>query len=125
VRRRAHQITASGHSGGPKLTCGDATGREEHGEVGSGLTGARAAAWRPGDGGTEPEAAAPGEREARAWREAKRGWERCGELRGLCSPFIGVGEHQGGVARGLTPVLMALMPLKTREGLREELREGK
>jgi hypothetical protein len=55
-----------------------------------GARGARAAAWRPGDGGAEPEAAALGGSEARAWREAKRGWERCGELRGWCSPFIGV-----------------------------------
>jgi hypothetical protein len=29
--------------------------------------------WRPGDGGAEPEAAALGESEAQAWREAKRG----------------------------------------------------
>jgi hypothetical protein len=69
--------------------------REEHGELGSGLTGARAVAWRPGDGGAEPEAAALGEREARKWREAKRCWERCGELRGWCSPFIGVGGAPG------------------------------
>jgi hypothetical protein len=26
------------------------------------------------------EAAALGERKARVWREAKRGWKRCGEL---------------------------------------------
>jgi hypothetical protein len=42
-----------------------------------------------------------GERKARAWREAKRGWERCGELWGWCSPFIGgrgsVGEGWLGV----------------------------
>jgi hypothetical protein len=44
-------------------------------------------AWRPGDGGAEPEVAALGGSEARAWREAKRGWERCGEVRGWCSPF--------------------------------------
>jgi hypothetical protein len=43
--------------------------------------------WRPGDGGAELEAAALGGSEAQAWREAKRGWERCGELRGWCSPF--------------------------------------
>jgi hypothetical protein len=61
--------------------------REEHGELGSGLTGVRAVAWRPGDCGAEPEAAALGGSEARAWREAKRGWERCGEVRGWCSPF--------------------------------------
>jgi hypothetical protein len=35
------------------------------------------------------EEAALGEWKARAWREAKRGWERCGELWGWCSPFIG------------------------------------
>jgi hypothetical protein len=35
------------------------------------------------------DAAALGERKARAWREAKRGWKRCGELWGWCSPFIG------------------------------------
>jgi hypothetical protein len=42
-----------------------------------------------------------GEREARAWREVKRGWERCGELRGWCSPFIGVGGAPRGVAGGV------------------------
>jgi hypothetical protein len=47
------------------------------------------------------EAAALGERKARAWREAKRGWERCSELWGWCSPFIGgwgsAGEGWSGV----------------------------
>jgi hypothetical protein len=63
------------------------------------------------------ERAVLGEREARAWREAKRGWERCGELRGWCSPFIGVGGAPGRGGRGgLTSALMALMPLKTGEG---------
>jgi hypothetical protein len=83
-------------------------------------------ASRPGDGGAEPEAVALGEREARAWREAKRGWERCGELRRWCSPFIGVAGASGRSGRGgLTPTLMALMPLKMGEDLRGELREGK
>jgi hypothetical protein len=54
------------------------------------------------------EAAALGERKARVWREAKRGWKRCGELWGWCSPFIGV---RGAPGR-LTPALMALTPLK-------------
>jgi hypothetical protein len=35
------------------------------------------------------EVAALGERKARPWSEAKRGWERCGELWGWCSPSIG------------------------------------
>jgi hypothetical protein len=100
ARRHAHWSTASGRSGAPKLTGGGATEREEHGQLGSGLTGARAAAWRPGDGGAEPEAAVLGEREAREWREAKRGWERCGQLRGWCSPFIGVGGVPGSGGRG-------------------------
>jgi hypothetical protein len=33
---------------------GGAKGREEHGELGLDLTGARAALWRLGDGGAEP-----------------------------------------------------------------------
>jgi hypothetical protein len=41
-----------GHGGA--LTGGGAKGIEEHGELGSGLTGARVALWRPGDGGAEP-----------------------------------------------------------------------
>jgi hypothetical protein len=43
-----------------------------------------------GDDGEGSVVSALGERKARAWRYAKRGWERCGELRGWCSPFIGV-----------------------------------
>jgi hypothetical protein len=126
ARWRAHRSTTSGRSGAPKLTGGGAKEREEHGELGSGLTGARAAAWRRGDGGAEPEVAALGESEARAWREAKRGWERCGELRGWCSPFIRVRGAPGrGGQGGLTPALMALTPLKMGEGLRGKLREGK
>jgi hypothetical protein len=46
------------------------------------------------------EAAALGERKARVWREAKRGWKRCGELWGWCSPFIGAGGVPGRGGRG-------------------------
>jgi hypothetical protein len=51
ARWRAHQNMASGHSGARRLTGGGATERGEHGELGSGLTGAQVAVWRPGDGG--------------------------------------------------------------------------
>jgi hypothetical protein len=44
--RRTHRSTASDLSGALKLTGGGAI---ERGELGSGLTGARAAVWRPGD----------------------------------------------------------------------------
>jgi hypothetical protein len=61
----------------------------------------------------EVEAAALGERKAQVWREAKRGWKRCGELWGWCSPFIGAGGSTGeGWPGRLMPTLMALMPLK-------------
>jgi hypothetical protein len=88
VRRRAHRSTASSRSGALKLTGGGAIERGEHGELGS------------GDGGAKPEAAALGGSEARAWREAKRGWERCGDVRGWCSHFIGVGGESGRGGRG-------------------------
>jgi hypothetical protein len=51
ARWRAHRSSASGRSGAPKLAGGGAKGREE---LGAGLTEARAALWRPGDGGAEP-----------------------------------------------------------------------
>jgi hypothetical protein len=43
-----------------------------------------------------------GESDAQAWREEKRGGEGCGETRGWCSPFIGVGllEVQMPVSNG-------------------------
>jgi hypothetical protein len=59
--------------------------------------------------------------EAMLERGEKRGWERCGEVRGWCSPFIGVERAPGRGGRGLTPALMALTPLKIG-GLRGELR---
>jgi hypothetical protein len=73
ARWHAHQILASGRSGAPKLTGGGATERGERGELGGWLTEARAAVWRPGDGGAEPKAAALGGSGARARGEEKRG----------------------------------------------------
>jgi hypothetical protein len=55
ARRHAHQSMASGHFGAWKLIGGDTTERGEHRELGAGLTGARAVAWRPGDGGETAE----------------------------------------------------------------------
>jgi hypothetical protein len=42
---------ASSHSGARKLAGWGTTERGEHGELGSGLTWARASVWRPGDSG--------------------------------------------------------------------------
>jgi hypothetical protein len=64
-----------------------------------------------------------GERVAQAGREGNRSGERCGEARGGCSSFIGAGGAPG----RLTPVLMALTPLKTSrldERLRSAIKEG-
>jgi hypothetical protein len=78
---------------------GGAIERGEHRELGSGLTRARAAAWRPGDGGG-----------AKRSRETRRGVfparERRGEGRGevwgapgvIGVAFIGPGEGAVGVA---------------------------
>jgi hypothetical protein len=51
VWQRAHRSMASSHSGARKLTGGGTTERGEHGELGSGLIGARASVWRSGDDG--------------------------------------------------------------------------
>jgi hypothetical protein len=54
ARWHTHWSSVSGRSDAPNLAGGGAKGREEHGELGSSLTGARVALWRPGDGGAEP-----------------------------------------------------------------------
>jgi hypothetical protein len=51
ARWRSHRSMASDHSGARKLTGGGTTARGKHGELGSGVIGARASVWRPGDGG--------------------------------------------------------------------------
>jgi hypothetical protein len=127
ARRCAHRSTASGRSGAPKLAGGGAKEREEHGELGSSLTGARAVVWRSGDGGVEPEAVALGGSEARAWREAKRGWERCGEVQGWCSPFY---RGRGSAGEGWPGFNNGVNGFNAIEdggggGLRGELRGGK
>jgi hypothetical protein len=53
ARRRAHRSLASSRFGARKLTGGGATERGKRVELGSGLTGARAALRRPDDGGAE------------------------------------------------------------------------
>jgi hypothetical protein len=71
ARRRAHRSMASDQSGALKLTGGGATERGEHRELGSGLTGVRAAVWRPGDGGETPEEEELGDSGAHATGEGK------------------------------------------------------
>jgi hypothetical protein len=57
---------------------GGAMERGVHGESISGLTGAQAAVWRPGDSGEETAEEALGVGSARAWREEKESGEMCG-----------------------------------------------
>jgi hypothetical protein len=68
----------SGRSGARRHTDDGATERGEHEESISGLTGVRAAVWRPGDGGEEAAVVALDGGGARAWREEKESGERCG-----------------------------------------------
>jgi hypothetical protein len=73
---------AFGHSGALKLTGGGATERGEHGELGSGLTGARVVVWRPGDGAAQWWLGKLGGEEFRLGRGEERSSVRCGMLRG-------------------------------------------
>jgi hypothetical protein len=101
----------------PKLTGRGATERGAHRELVYGLTEARAESRRTGNGGAGMAALVLGERVAQVWREGKRSGERCGETRWRCSRFIGGRGSAGeGWPGSLTPVLMALTPLKTGEG---------
>jgi hypothetical protein len=113
------------HAGAPKLTGGGTTERGVHGELGEGLTGARAASWKSGDSSAEPDVAALGERKARAWREAKRGWERCGELRGWCSPFIGVGGAPGSGGQGVNAGINGFNAIEDEGGFKRGIKGGK
>jgi hypothetical protein len=65
-----------------------------------------------------------GEREARAWREAKRGWERCGELWGRCSPFIGVRGRLGRVARGVNVGVNGFNAIEDGGGIKRGIKGG-
>jgi hypothetical protein len=68
---------ASGRSVAPKLTDRGAKEREEHGEFGSGLTGARAAVWRPGDGDGAKRSRELGGEGFQRWRGEEKGSVRC------------------------------------------------
>jgi hypothetical protein len=80
---------------------------------------------KPSDGGAELEAAALGEREARAWRDVKRGWERCGELWGWCSPFIGVGGAPGRGGWGVNAGVNGFIAIEDGVGFKRGIKGGK
>jgi hypothetical protein len=61
---------------------GGAKQRGRHGEIGSGLTGARAAAWRPGDGGGAKRSRELGGEGFHRRRGEEKGSVRYGVLRG-------------------------------------------
>jgi hypothetical protein len=73
--------------------------REKHGESVSGLTRARGAVWRPGDGGEEVVMEALSAGDAWAWREENESRERFSEDQAGHRPFIG-GRRGGRRRRG-------------------------
>jgi hypothetical protein len=77
------------------------------------------------DGGAEPEAVTLSERKARARREAKSGWETCGELRGWCSPFIGVGGAPGRGGRGVNAGVNGFNAIEDGGGFKRGSKGGK
>jgi hypothetical protein len=81
ARWRAHRSLASGRSDASKLIGGGAKWRGERGELGSGLTGARAGCGGRATVVQNWEAVALGERAAQARREGNRSGERCGDTR--------------------------------------------
>jgi hypothetical protein len=99
------------------------TGRGGHGELNGLLTEAWAAMWRPGDGGDERWQLELVVRAKEGAKGLRREGKRCGEVRGCCSPFIGVGGEPGRGCRGVTMALVSLMPLKMAR-LRGGLRRG-
>jgi hypothetical protein len=104
ARRRAHRSTASGRSGALKLTGRGTIERGEHGELSSGLTGARAAAWRPGDAAAQRSHGKLDGEGFRRGRGEERGSVRCGVLRESSGGFYGAGGGRRGVA-GVTAAM--------------------
>jgi hypothetical protein len=102
---------------GPPWTDGGADrGGSRHGGA---LTGARAALWRPGDGGAEPGGggARLGHCSGVEREEKKRGKVWC--YSGVVLTFYrGQGSTKEGWPGWLMPTLMTLTPLKMGEGLR-------
>jgi hypothetical protein len=78
----------SSRSGPRWLTGGGATESGVHGESILGLTGARAAVWRSGNGDEETVEEVLSAGGAWAWREEKESGERCSEDRAGHHPFI-------------------------------------
>jgi hypothetical protein len=56
----------------------------------------------------------------------KRGWERCGELRGWCSPFIGVvGASGRGEGGGVNANVNGFNVIEYGEGFKRGIKGGK